>query len=127
MVQILIAEDEAFTAMALIDVLEGQGHVVKDAADGAQAIDLLDTFDPDIVVTDLMMPRTDGYALIEHMRARGGRAVPIILITGVPQSKLPAGLQYDGYLGKPVDHDRLKVLVNQLAALGGGPVSSSAV
>jgi CheY-like chemotaxis protein len=115
MAQILIAEDEAFTAMALVDLLESEGHVVKDAADGRQAIDLLDQFDPDVVVTDLMMPKIDGYALIQHMHTRGGKAVPVILITGVPQSKLPADLKYDGYLGKPVDHDRLAALVAELS------------
>jgi len=115
MAQILIAEDEAFTAMALVDLLEGHGHTVRDAADGAQAIDLLERFDADVIVTDLMMPRMDGYALIRHVRARPGPAIPIILITGVPQSKLPADLVYEGYLGKPVDHEGLRSLVDRLA------------
>lgn len=116
MAQILIAEDEAFTAMALIDLLEGDGHTVRDAADGAQAITLLEQFDPDVVVTDLMMPHVDGYALIRHVRDRPGPQIPIVLITGVPESKLPDGLSYDGYLGKPVDHDGLRILITRLTA-----------
>jgi len=114
MSKVLIAEDEAFTAMALVDLLEADGHTVRDAGDGAQAITLLEQFDADVLVTDLMMPRVDGYALIQHVRARPGRAIPIILITGVPQAKLPSDLVYDGYLGKPVDHDGLKALVLSL-------------
>jgi len=115
MAQILIAEDEAFTAMALVDLLQNHGHTVRDAADGAQAIHILSDFDAEVIVTDLMMPGVDGYALIRHVRQRPGPPVPIILITGVPQAKLPKDLDYDGYLGKPVDHEGLKALINRLA------------
>ena len=116
MAQILIAEDEAFTALALVDLLRTQGHTVRDAADGAQAIGILEAFEADVIVTDLMMPRVDGYALIQHVRSRPGKPIPIILITGVPRAKLPADLAYDGYLGKPVDHEGLMALIDQFAA-----------
>lgn len=115
MAQVLIAEDEAFTAMALVDVLEEWGHTVKDAVDGAAAINLLQSFCPDVLVTDLMMPNIDGAALIRHVRATLARPVAIILITGVPESKLPGDLRYDAYLGKPVDHELLGRLVASLA------------
>ena len=116
MAQVLIAEDEAFTAMALVDLLEDRGHVVRDAADGAAAILILDNFEPDVVVTDLMMPNVDGSGLIRHLKSRPGVPVPVILITGVPEAKLPADLAYDGYLGKPVDHEALGRLIDELAA-----------
>jgi CheY-like chemotaxis protein len=114
MAQVLIAEDEAFTAMALVDVLEERGHTVRDAADGAAAIALLQSFSPDVLVTDLMMPNVDGAALIRHVRTRPGPTMPVILITGVPESKLPGGLEYDAYIGKPVDHDLLGQLIASL-------------
>lgn len=115
MAQVLVAEDEAFTAMALVDLLETRGHVVRDAADGAAAISILRDFEPDVVVTDLMMPNVDGYGLIRHLRERPGLPIPVILITGVPEGKLPADLLYDGYLGKPVDHEALGRLIDELA------------
>ena len=115
MAQILVAEDEAFTALALVDHLEDLGHTVRDAADGAQAMRLMQEFEPDVVVTDLMMPNVDGYELIRRLRARPGPPIPVILITAVPQARLPADLAYDGYLGKPVDHDALGRLVAKLA------------
>ncbi len=115
MVKILIAEDEAFTAMALVDLLQAEGHTVRDAADGAQAIEILQDFQPDIIVTDLMMPHVDGYELIRHVRDQPGPQPGIILITGVPRAKLPGDLSYDGYMGKPVDHDGLKTLVERLS------------
>ena len=115
MVRVLVAEDEAFTALALVDTLERQGHQVRDAADGADAISLLNEFDAQVLVTDLMMPIVDGAALIRHVRARPGADLPVILITGVPQSKLPEDLSYDAYLGKPVDHAELSRMVAALA------------
>lgn len=119
MVQVLIAEDEAFTAMALVDVLALRGHTVKDAADGAIAISILGEFQADVVITDLMMPNLSGADLIRYLDARPGPRVPVILISGVPETKLPADLRYDGYLGKPVDHEALGGLVERLAQRAG--------
>ena len=118
MVRVLVAEDEAFTAIALVDSLEREGHQVRDAADGADAISLLDDFDAEVLVTDLMMPNVDGAALIRHVRARQGAALPVILITGVPESKLPQDLSYDAYLGKPVDHAALGRMIAALTRRG---------
>lgn len=118
MARVLVAEDEAFTAIALVDTLERQGHLVRDAADGAAAIAALSDFTPDVLVTDLMMPNVDGAELIRHVRAQAGLALPVILITGVPESKLPDGLPYDAYLGKPVDHVELGRMVESLAKRG---------
>jgi CheY-like chemotaxis protein len=115
MAQVLVAEDEAFTAMSVVDHLQDLGHTVRDAADGAVAIRLLEDFEPDVVVTDLMMPNVDGYELIRRLRQRPGRTIPVILITAVPQGRLPADLDYDGYLGKPVDHEALARMVSQFA------------
>ena len=115
MARVLVAEDEAFTAIALVDTLERQGHLVRDAADGAAAIEALSDFTPDVLITDLMMPNVDGAELIRHIRALEGLALPVILITGVPESKLPDGLPYDAYLGKPVDHAELGRMVESLA------------
>ncbi|MGA0603605.1 response regulator transcription factor [Caulobacter sp. KR2-114] len=115
MARVLVAEDEAFTAIALVDTLERQGHQVRDAADGAHAISMLDDFQPDVVVTDLMMPNVDGAELIRHVHAQSGPRPGVILITGVPEAKLPDDLAYDAYLGKPIDHAELGRMVEALA------------
>jgi CheY-like chemotaxis protein len=116
MARVLVAEDEAFTAIALVDTLERQGHMVRDAADGAHAISLLDDFHPDVLVTDLMMPNVDGAELIRHIHGLAGPRPQVILITGVPEAKLPEDLDYDAYLGKPIDHAELSRMVTALAA-----------
>jgi CheY-like chemotaxis protein len=111
MAKVLIVEDEAFTAMTLVDVLADRGHAVKDAVDGAVAMEILEDFHPCVLITDLMMPNVDGAALIRHVRAMPDKLISIVLITGVPEAKLPHDLDYDAYLGKPVDHETLGRLV----------------
>jgi CheY-like chemotaxis protein len=115
MAQVLIAEDESFTALALVDALEARGHQVREAADGAQALEIMRNFRPDVLVTDLTMPVMDGFELIRRLNARPEGAPPVILITGLPRSKLPEGLPYQAYLGKPVDHQQLYGLIDRLA------------
>jgi CheY-like chemotaxis protein len=116
MASVLVVEDEAFTALALVDELGDLGHTVRDAMDGEEAISVLETFSPDILVTDFMMPRMGGDALIRHVRARGGPAIPVVLISGLPESRLPAGMGYDAYLGKPLDQGALAQAIDRLVA-----------
>ena len=119
MAHVLIAEDEAFTAMALVDAITGRGHTVKDAADGAIAIRLLGDFQADLVITDLMMPNTGGAELIAFLDSRPGPQVPVIVISGVPEVMLPAGLRYDAYVGKPIDHQVLSLQIDRLTRADG--------
>jgi CheY-like chemotaxis protein len=116
MARVLVAEDEAFTALALVDELERQGHQVQEARDGALALVLVSTFQPDILVTDLMMPKVDGAELIRSMRGLPTQ-IPVILVSGVPMTKLPDGIDFDAYLGKPIDYTKLCRTIERL--LGG--------
>ncbi len=117
MASVLVVEDEAFTALALVDELADLGHTVRDAMDGEAAIDVLADFTPDILITDLMMPRMGGGDLIRHVRARPGPAIPVVLITGVPEAKLPIDIGYDAYLSKPIDHTALGLVITRLVKL----------
>jgi CheY-like chemotaxis protein len=115
MARVLVAEDEAFTALALVDYLESLGHAVADASDGAGALSLAENFRPNVLITDLMMPVMDGAELIRRLDARPDGAIPVILITAVPEPRLPSELRYDGYLGKPVGYAALGKLIDRLA------------
>jgi len=116
MASVLVVEDEAFTALALVDELADLGHVVRDAMDGEAALGILKSFAADILITDLMMPNMSGGELIRRVRRQAGRAIPVVLITGVPEAKLPPDIQYDAYLGKPVDHRALGKVIERLVA-----------
>ena len=65
----LVVDDDAAIRTLLKAVVENQGYEVESAKDGADAIQHLDSGKFQLVLLDLMMPRVDGYAVIEHMKA----------------------------------------------------------
>ncbi len=81
MAKILIADDELYMRELLQDILEEAGHVVETAADGVEADALIGRSPPDLVITDILMPRKGGLKLIGDLRSRGC-TVPIIAISG---------------------------------------------
>jgi CheY-like chemotaxis protein len=67
---ILLVEDEAITRYAFAQILRFEGHDVIEAADGVEALRLLDEHDFDIMITDLVMPRLDGFTLVAETRLK---------------------------------------------------------
>ena len=79
---VLLVEDEEPLRRVLRDLLERDGFVVHEAADGVAALDAIDRAAPNIVVLDLNMPRLDGYGVLGHIRSRPAtRNVPVIVLT----------------------------------------------
>lgn len=101
--KILIAEDEANIRQGLIAALESEGYDVTAANDGAQALRLFSQEKFDLVVLDVMMPKTSGYDVCRELRARGVR-VPVLFLTakGEEIDKV-VGLKLgaDDYVTKP--------------------------
>jgi len=79
--KILLAEDTPTLRLLGKNILERVGATVQVAADGEEALALLTNFDPDLVLTDIMMPNMNGYELTEALRKRGFTK-PIIGVTG---------------------------------------------
>ena len=79
---VLLVEDEEPLRHVLRDLLEREGFVVVEAADGVQALDEVDRSAPDVLVLDLNLPRLDGYGVLSHLRARPSTAhLPVIVLT----------------------------------------------
>ena len=114
MTRVLIAEDEVLVSLALLGMLTDQGHIVRRAADGAEAIKILSEFEAEVLVTDLTMPRVCGVRLIRYLDSMPGPLRPVALITGIPQRRLPEGLRYDVYIGKPVDFEAVGCFIDGL-------------
>lgn len=111
MSRILVVDDEVAILGALVELLALDGHVVAGAADGVEALERLDAFRPDVVVTDWMMPRLDGRGLVLAMRAdEATRAIPVIVLSAVPSPDL-RGLDPVRFLRKPMDIDVLTRLI----------------
>ncbi|UXA19469.1 SpoIIE family protein phosphatase [Mycobacterium sp. SMC-4] len=103
--RILIADDNADMRGYLSRLLRSDGYQVEAVADGQHALDAIRAHAPDLVISDVMMPRVDGLALVAALRAeRRTAAVPVLLLSArAGQEASISGLQAgaDDYLVKP--------------------------
>lgn len=118
--RILIVEDDEFTAKALATVLADQHYVAEVATNGESAWELLEVFDYDLVLLDVMLPRIDGITLCRQMRSKGLH-MPVLLLTGRDSSServvgLDAGA--DDYVVKPFDLEELIARIRALLRRG---------
>ena len=106
---ILVVEDDERIQRLVELVLRGEGYSVVQASDGRQALDMIASSKPDLVLLDLMLPVLDGWALRERLRQRPATSdIPIILMSAV--RNLPETAQELGvadYLSKPFEIDDL--------------------
>jgi signal transduction histidine kinase len=114
--RVLVVDDDEHTRELVKRVLEEHCATVMTAASGPEAIDVLGTAAPDVLVSDLGMPGMDGYALINTIRAGGGR-VPAVAVTAFArpedrQRALSAG--YQAHLAKPIEPGDLVMAVKSL-------------
>ncbi|HEY6806772.1 MAG TPA: diguanylate cyclase [Pyrinomonadaceae bacterium] len=114
--RILIAEDETVSRRILQMTLEGWGHEVVEATDGAVALQILQNDDPPkLAILDLSMPKMDGITVCQHLRQnRSATPVYIILLTANTRKELiVTGLEAgaDDYVTKPFDNDELHARV----------------
>ena len=117
---ILVVDDDASVRAMLGYVLDDEGYVVREAEDGAEALEELLVDPPDCMVLDLMMPRIDG---VEVLRRRKDRSLAtrtrVLVLTAKTDSRDAVWcweLGADEYLTKPVDPDRLAREVRLLLA-----------
>lgn len=100
--RILIADDEKDIRSVLALYLEDAGYEVVEAADGAEALRVLETQDIDLCLLDIMMPELDGYQVLK--RVREDDDVPVIVVSAKGQDSekiLGLNLGADDYLVKP--------------------------
>lgn len=106
---VLLVDDEEAITGALAPFLERSGFEVRVARDGQEALDTLDGWHADVVVSDVMMPRLDGRELVRRLRTRDDWT-PVVLLTQVGESfERSAALDEgaDDYLNKPFNPQEL--------------------
>lgn len=114
-IRVLVVDDELGARTALRDLLKSQGYEVDLAADGVAALERLAELPPDIVVTDLDMPRMGGTQLLEELR-KGGHDLPVLVVTSAVEVRSAVVAMRAGatdYLTKPVDFDELVLAVTR--------------
>ena len=113
--QVLVAEDDRITRLAVRRLLEKEGHAVAEAVDGVQALEALLRAPFDLVLMDIQMPVLDGVQAVRAMRGDPRYAVvaglPVVALTayamaGDRETFLAAGM--DAYVPKPVFRDELR-------------------
>lgn len=114
--KILVAEDEELLLMAIEAKLRKDGFEVVCAADGLQALKILESYVPDIIITDILMPNTSGLELISIVKSKFSK-VPIIVLSGLGQEDTVMEafqLGADDFITKPFNHVELSVRVKRL-------------
>ncbi len=113
---LLIVDDEELIRWSLCEHLKGEGYQVQEAADGLAALDAIDANVPDLVISDLKMPRLDGMGLLRKLKERDD-PLPVIVLTahGAVESAVQATqLGARAYLTKPFDLREVSIQVNRV-------------
>ncbi|MDZ4806460.1 MAG: sigma-54 dependent transcriptional regulator [Candidatus Eisenbacteria bacterium] len=113
--RILIVDDEAPIRDGLCELLTGWGYDARSAADSRLALELADTFTPQVILSDLMMPGASGLELMAQVREHSPH-VAFILLTGHGTIENATQAMREGaydYLTKPVDLDRLRIVLEK--------------
>jgi CheY-like chemotaxis protein len=116
--RVLLVDDEHVVRHVLAAVLTHEGFVVDEAGDGQEALTCLNEREPDVVVTDLQMPRLDGRELCRQMKDNPAtRRIPIILVTSSSIDSRDVGaIGCDVLIAKPVSGLALATAVKAMAA-----------
>ncbi|KYF53676.1 transcriptional regulator [Sorangium cellulosum] len=113
--RVLVVDDEASARSGLEKLLRQEGYVVDAAGDGAEALEIAAERPPDVVVTDLKMPKMDGMALLGKLREQDP-SLPVIVVTAfgdVTSAVQAMRAGAEDYLTKPVDFDALLLSIER--------------
>lgn len=115
---IVVADDDLAIRLFVSEYLEMYGYSVIAAEDGLEALEFVETYHPHLLVTDIMMPRMDGYELVRQVRQRPEfRLLPVILLTerrSTEERIRGYELGCDLYLPKPFEINELGAIIRNL-------------
>jgi len=124
MAKILVVDDEALLAKSLSIILTKAGHTVVTAENGKMGLEVFARENPDLVITDIIMPEMEGIEAIQILRSQAPK-LPIIAVSGGGRTKnleflrVAEKLGANAALGKPFTKEQLLAAVaNCLAAAG---------
>ena len=116
MFRILVAEDDDALQQLFCRVFHRNGFSAVGVSDGQAALELMEREYVDLIISDIMMPRVDGYALVQALR-EAGNPIPVLMITARDGFRdMQYGFQAgaDDYMVKPINVNELVLRVNAL-------------
>jgi signal transduction histidine kinase len=108
--KVLVIDDEDAARYGMVRALAGEGYELKDTGDSQGALELIDSFQPDVVLSDINMPGMDGLTLVRTIKQREEPPL-IILITGYGSERVAADALRAGaydYIPKPYELNELR-------------------
>jgi two-component system, OmpR family, response regulator MprA len=121
-VKILVVDDNLSLLDQIRQILTSQRYIVETATDGEEALDKIFETPFDAIILDIMMPKTDGFGVLEQAR-KAGVDTPVIILTAkgdVDDKVKGLDLGADDYLGKPFSMDELLARVRSALRRSGG-------
>ncbi|WP_291869923.1 response regulator [Maribacter sp.] len=116
--KILLVDDEPNIVMTLEYAFKKQDYEVFIARDGSEALEIVNTSVPDVVLLDIMMPNVDGYQTLKHIKSKANlKNTKIVFLTAKNKSSdIEKGLQLgaDKYLTKPFSVKKIVSEINDL-------------
>lgn len=113
---ILVVDDEPLVRRSLGELLSLSGYSVTTAGNGNEALDILKTYNADIIITDIKMPQLDGLQLLKRIKTTYPE-VPVILITGYGSIDSAVEAIKEGaydYITKPIVDSEIKIVIERL-------------
>jgi DNA-binding response OmpR family regulator len=119
---LLVVDDDLDVGRIIARAARKRGHVVIMAEDGQQAMAMLDEHDIDLMFVDAVMPRIDGFQLLEHVRHHCARELPTVMVSGKSHAidrlrGYQAGADF--FLPKPFRQQEILDLVDYYCGSGG--------
>ena len=133
MTKVLVVEDNPGLAEGIAYNLRHEGYESRIAEDGHTGLDAVRTWDPDLVILDLMLPGIDGYQVLEAIRKDGNRVPVLILTARAEEADKVRGFRLDAdqYVTKPFGVlellERVGALLRRSSARGNGGRADSAI
>lgn len=113
---VLVVDDAAFSRRMLRRYVEAEGCQVLEAANGQQALEIVQQHVPDCILTDLLMPDLDGFQLLQALRDQGW-TMPIAIITAdIQDASRQRGIELGAakFINKPAKEAEVRQTVRQL-------------
>jgi len=113
---ILVAEDDLIMLKTIELRLKKDGHNVIITQDGREALKKIEEFSPDLIITDIMMPFSSGLEIIEAVKKRNDKKIPVIVLSAMGQENVVLEafqLGADDYITKPFSPNELSMRVKR--------------